>query len=108
MALAAAVVSLLGVWAAARAAAAYRREDPAQVVIDEVAGMWLTLAGAAQVNAPSLAAGFVLFRLFDIWKPFPLRRLERLPGGWGVMADDLGAGLYAALVLSLSGCLNLY
>jgi phosphatidylglycerophosphatase A len=50
----------------------------------------------------------VLFRIFDIWKPPPVRRLERLPGGLGVMADDLLAGVYAALVLSLMGCFNLY
>jgi phosphatidylglycerophosphatase A len=50
----------------------------------------------------------LLFRLFDIWKPFPVRQLESLPGGWGIVADDLMAGVYAALVLFLAGWFNLY
>ena len=60
------------------------------------------------MNGYALAGAFVLFRVMDIWKPFPIRRLERLPNGIGIMADDVLAGLYAALVLFLAGCLNLY
>jgi len=78
------------------------------VVIDEVLGQWLTLAGAAALNWKSWLAAFLLFRLFDIWKPFPVRQLEALPGGWGIVADDLMAGLYGALVLFAAGCFNLY
>jgi phosphatidylglycerophosphatase A len=99
---------LTGVWASAHAIRAYGNEDPPQVVVDEVAGMWLALSGATVLNPVSLLAGLALFRLFDIWKPFPVRRLERLPGGYGIMADDLAAGACAALVLFLAGCLNLY
>jgi phosphatidylglycerophosphatase A len=77
-------------------------------VIDEVAGQWITLAGATAWNWKSLLIGFLLFRLFDIWKPAPVRQLERLPDGTGIMADDLMAGVYAAVVLYVAGRLNLY
>lgn len=85
---------------AARAAAEMGRPDPGIIVIDEVCGQLVALA-----FLPSgwLAAGvsFVLFRFFDIIKPWPIRRLERLPGGWGIMADDAAAGLAAALLARL-------
>jgi phosphatidylglycerophosphatase A len=72
-------------------------------VIDEVIGQMIafSLAGPAQLSWRSIFAGFVLFRLFDILKPFPVRHLERLPGGAGVIADDVGAGLYALAGLTL-------
>ena len=60
------------------------------------------------LNLTSWIAAFVLFRLFDIWKPPPIRQLEALPGGAGIVADDLMAGIYAALVLFAAGCFNLY
>ncbi|RZP29279.1 phosphatidylglycerophosphatase A, partial [bacterium] len=71
----------------------YRREDPGEIVIDEVAGMMLTLLWLPSGWMPFLV-GFLAFRFFDIVKPFPARLAERLPGGVGVMADDLVAGLY--------------
>jgi phosphatidylglycerophosphatase A len=75
-------------------------EDGGPIVIDEVVGQWITLAGL--VPTPFvLILGFLLFRLFDIFKPFPARRLERLGGGVGVMLDDVVAGVYAAIVLRL-------
>jgi phosphatidylglycerophosphatase A len=97
-----------GIWAAGRVEQAVGEKDPGKVVIDEVLGLWLTLAGAATLNWKSWLAALVLFRLFDIWKPFPVRQLEALPGGWGIVADDLMAGLYGALVLFAAGCFNLY
>ena len=80
------------------------RTDPQQVVADELAGqaivmVVLSLLGPGAVW-PAAAAGFALFRLFDITKPWPCRRLEKLPEGWGILADDLMAGLYAAAVLA--------
>ena len=66
------------------------------------------LAGARRYNWESYLAAFVLFRLFDIWKPPPVRQLEALPGGLGINADDVMAGIYAALVLFLAGWFNLY
>jgi phosphatidylglycerophosphatase A len=99
---------MVGIWAGGHAVQAFGKNDPAQVVVDEVAGSWIALAGATLLNGYALVGAFLLFRLFDIWKPFPIRRLELLPGGMGIMADDLMAGLYAALVLFLAGCLNLY
>ena len=71
--------------------------DSQRIVIDEVIGQMIafSLAGPVRLSWPSIFAGFVLFRVFDILKPFPVRRLERLPGGIGVIADDVGAGLYA-------------
>jgi phosphatidylglycerophosphatase A len=76
--------------------------------VDEVIGQWIALAGARALNWKTYLAAFVLFRLFDIWKPTPVRQLERLPGGWGINADDVMAGLYAALVMWTAGCFNLY
>lgn len=97
-----------GIWAARVEARRLGREDPPQVVIDEVLGQWLTLAGARALNWKSYLAAFLLFRILDIWKPAPARRLESLPGGVGIMADDLAAAVYGALVLFAAGCFNLY
>lgn len=98
----------VSVWAAGETARGAGRKDPGLVVIDEVLGVWLTLAGATHLNWKSVAIGFVLFRLFDIWKPWPVRRFEALPGGYGIVADDLAAGVLGALVLYAAGCFNLY
>ncbi|MCL5742334.1 MAG: phosphatidylglycerophosphatase A [Acidobacteria bacterium] len=107
-ALLAALVTAPGIWASGATARLRKTEDPQIVVIDEVLGQWLALSGAATLNWKSYLGAFVLFRIFDIWKPAPVRRLERLPGGVGIVADDLMAGLYAALVLFLAGWFNLY
>lgn len=106
--LAAALVGLLvlvplAVWSGGAEAARCGRSDPGPVVIDEIAGQWLALAllVAAQPRPLSIglvAGSFVLFRLFDIAKPWPISRLERFPGGWGIVADDLAAGLAAGAV----------
>ncbi|HEX4999603.1 MAG TPA: phosphatidylglycerophosphatase A [Terriglobia bacterium] len=91
-----------GTWAAHRVEV-FWGHDAQRIVVDEVAGQMIAFAAAAghrPLSIPGIAAGFVLFRIFDIWKPFPLRRLEMLPGGLGVMADDVGAGLYALIILS--------
>ena len=96
------------VWAADQTARALNQKDPGIVVVDEVLGQWIALAGARHLNVKSWLGALVLFRLFDIWKPVPVRNLEKLPGGAGIVADDLMAGLYAALVLFLTGCFNLY
>lgn len=101
-------VSAPGIWAAGETARERKLKDPGFVVVDEVVGQWLALSGARLLNWKTFLAAFVLFRLFDIWKPFPVRQLESLPGGVGIVADDLMAGLYAALVLLLAGCFNLY
>jgi phosphatidylglycerophosphatase A len=102
------VGTLPSVWAADVTARALNQKDPGAVVVDEVLGQWLALAGARTLNVKSWVGAFVLFRLFDIWKPVPVRTLETVPGGAGIVADDLMAGLYAALVLFLTGCFNLY
>ena len=118
------VISLLGVWASTRVANHSGNGDPQIVVIDEVSGMMITLiiglsAGIyhmSEIRNPDfvgvgyffftralnwkyLLVGFILFRVFDIWKPFPARQAESLHGGWGIMADDWIAGIYAGLVL---------
>lgn len=103
----AAVFFFPAVWAAGEAACAAKVKDPGFVVIDEVLGQWISLAGAAALDWKTALAAFVLFRLFDIWKPFPVRQLESLPGGWGINADDIMAGVYAALVLFAAGWFNL-
>jgi phosphatidylglycerophosphatase A len=91
-------ISAIGVWASGVAAAHFKKEDPGYVVIDEVAGQLLTLLHS-NVGLIGATAGFVLFRTFDIIKPWPARRFEDLPGGVGIMADDLMAGAYGWLVL---------
>src|ERR1051326_1251037 len=96
------VISLAGVWAASRAETVFQRKDPGAVVIDEVAGQMIALLSASFfVNfAWSIVSAFILFRLFDIWKPYPIRQLESLKSGLGIMADDVLAGMYAAAVTS--------
>ena len=74
--------------------------DPRWVVVDELAGMFLTMAGHG-TGLSSLLKGFILFRLFDILKPYPIRRVEKLPGTWGIVADDVAAGLFASVALTL-------
>ena len=120
------LLSFIGVWSAGKAAAFAGIKDPQFVVIDEVAGQHITLilplipialphlaarmdfsdyaiyAALSLLNWKYLIAGFLLFRLLDIWKPFPIRNLEKLPGGWGIMADDWLAGVYAAILLKVA------
>ena len=97
---AAAIVTLIGIPAATLVARASGLKDPQIVVIDEVAGQLLTLVGVP-LAWKTFLAGFILFRIFDMWKPFPIRRLERLPEGTGIVVDDLGAGLYALAIMHL-------
>lgn len=96
------------VWAAGVTAREMKQKDPGLVVIDEVVGQWITLAGAGVLNWKTWLGAFLLFRAFDIWKPAPVRQLEALPGGIGIVADDVMAGIYGALVLWLVGWFNLY
>ena len=104
-----ALVSLpIAIWSASVTAKAAGRKDPGLVVIDEVVGQWITLAGAAQLNWKAWLLAFGLFRLFDIWKPFPVRQLEALPSGTGIVCDDVMAGIYGALVLAAAGWFNFY
>ena len=95
-----ALALVLGVPAATRAERQSGLTDPGCVVIDEVAGQWIALLGSPADWRHGLIA-LALFRLFDITKPFPVRRIERLPGGWGIVFDDVAAGLYALVVASL-------
>jgi phosphatidylglycerophosphatase A len=96
----AALVSAVGVWAATETEKALGVEDPGPVVIDEVAGMLVSLL-FLPASWGVIAAAFLCFRLFDIVKPWPCGRLERLHGGLGIMADDLAAGVYANLTVHL-------
>ena len=93
-------VTLAGTWAAHRAERRLGVKDPGVIVIDEVAGMTLSIL-PFPLTPPVLIAGFVLFRLFDIIKPFPAGASQRATGGIGVMVDDLIAGLYALLVIAI-------
>jgi len=93
---------LLGVWASSKTCGVIGVADPHQIVVDEISGQLISLTPLALLPSSSFAeliVGFVLFRLFDIFKPYPIRKLERLPGGLGVMADDALAGIYAAVLL---------
>ena len=95
-----ALVVAIGIPAATLEARGCGKKDPSHVVIDEVAGQLLTLV-TCPIVWPALLAGFILFRAFDIVKPPPVRALERLPEGTGIVVDDLGAGIYALIVLQL-------
>jgi phosphatidylglycerophosphatase A len=91
-------IIVIGTWAATRAAEHFSREDPGQVVIDEVAGQLVTLF-ATGVSLRGALVGFVFFRVLDVIKPWPAGRFERLHGGTGIMADDVMAGIYGNLLL---------
>ncbi|HYL84414.1 MAG TPA: phosphatidylglycerophosphatase A [Candidatus Angelobacter sp.] len=125
------LLSTLGVWSASRVAEYAGIKDPGYVVADEVAGQHLALLlplipiglphlgthldfseytiyfALSLANWKYLLMGLILFRIFDIWKPWPVRRLENLPGGWGIMADDWMAGAYAAILLRVALHFNL-
>ena len=93
-------VTLLGVWAAAVADKAWGTHDSGRIVIDEVAGYLITVAVVDRSSFWALGIGFVVFRFFDIVKPPPVRWLdEHLPGGWGVVLDDVAAGIMGAVVM---------
>lgn len=91
-------MTVVGTWAAHEAERALGTKDPGAIVIDEVAGMTLSVLLVPPTIA-ALAVAFLAFRVFDILKPFPADAAQRLPGGLGVMADDLIAGVYALLVV---------
>ena len=99
------VVTWAGIWAASRSERILGLKDPGKVVIDEVAGQLVALlpvwAFVGGLYKTSIIISFTLFRLFDIFKPYPARKFEALRGGLGIMADDLVAGVYAALLVSL-------
>ncbi|HSB42402.1 MAG TPA: phosphatidylglycerophosphatase A [Methylomirabilota bacterium] len=92
------VVVLVGMWAGSRVERVLGRKDPGIIVIDEVAGMLLSVILLPRTIAV-LVTAFLLFRLFDVWKPFPARESQALTGGMGVMVDDLIAGIYALVLV---------
>ena len=90
---------LIGIWSTGEYARTSGKDDPSECVIDEVAGQWLACA-AATLSFPGFAIAFVLFRLFDITKVWPVSEGEKLPGGWGIMSDDMIAGALAAVLIA--------
>ena len=94
------VVTFAGIWSAGVVARKSGLKDPQTVVIDEVAGVLVALTVAPQTTR-GVACAVLLFRLFDITKPFPARRAEKLPGGWGIVLDDVVAGIQAAILVSV-------
>ena len=98
MAITLGVVILVGLWAGSRVERVLGRKDPGLIVIDEVAGMFCSMLLLPR-TIPVLATAFLLFRLFDVWKPFPARESQALTGGMGVMVDDLIAGLYTLVLV---------
>jgi phosphatidylglycerophosphatase A len=102
----AAALTPAAIWSATTVARLQQRADPQIVVVDEVLGQWITLAAAPALSWPWLLAAFLLFRFFDIVKPWPVRKLEALHGGTGIVADDLAAGAYGWVVLIGAGWFN--
>ena len=94
------VLSALAIFISGRAEQIYQKKDDQRIVIDEIAGFQVAMLPVA-VTGLHLCVAFVLFRIFDIWKPFPIRNLQQLPGGWGVVIDDVAAGIYAGIVMLL-------
>jgi phosphatidylglycerophosphatase A len=92
------IVVLVGIWAGSRVERVLGKKDPGVIVVDEVAGMLLSVVLLPR-TIPVLVTAFLLFRLFDIWKPFPARESQALTGGMGVMVDDLIAGVYALVLV---------
>ncbi|HEY7869032.1 MAG TPA: phosphatidylglycerophosphatase A, partial [Methylomirabilota bacterium] len=92
------VVVLIGIWSGSRVERALGRKDPGIIVIDEVAGMLLSVLLLPR-TIPVLITAFLLFRVFDVWKPFPARESQALTGGMGVIVDDLIAGVYALVLV---------
>ena len=90
----------LSFYVAGQAEKIYQKKDDQRIVIDEIIGIQITML-PVPITVLHLCVGFVLFRVFDILKPFPINNLQRLPGGWGVVADDVGAGIYAGAVMML-------
>jgi phosphatidylglycerophosphatase A len=90
----------VGVWAASVVARELGKKDPQIVVVDEVAGLLVTMLPMGQVSWLAVGIGFALFRLFDVFKPWPIRKLEELPGGWGIVLDDIAAGMFGAAVMA--------
>lgn len=99
-------VTALGVWSGNKVEPLWGK-DHSRVVIDELSGIFISLL-FVPVTIPYLLIGFILFRFFDILKPLLIRRLEALPGGWGVMADDVLAGVYANIILQIIVWLKLF
>lgn len=107
LAVLAAGILVLGARAADRAEKFFQRPDPSQVVIDEVVGQMISFLAWPDAAWRWLLTGFILFRIFDVIKPFPARQAERVPGGWGIMLDDVFAGGYSlALLLALRSVLK--
>ena len=94
------VILALAVFISGRAEMIYSKKDDQRIVIDEIAGFQVAMLPVA-ITGLHLCLAFVLFRIFDIWKPFPVSKLQGLPGGWGVVMDDVGAGIYAGVVMLL-------
>jgi phosphatidylglycerophosphatase A len=92
------VLSALAVFISGRAEAIYSKKDDQRIVIDEIVGFQVAMLPVA-ITGLHLGVAFVLFRIFDIWKPFPVNKLQDLPGGWGVVMDDVGAGIYAGAII---------
>lgn len=92
------VLSALAIFISGRAEMIYQKKDDQRIVIDEIAGFQVAMLPVA-ITGLHLCVAFVLFRIFDIWKPFPIRNLQQLPGGWGVVIDDVAAGIYAGILL---------
>ena len=103
------IFCIVGIAASTRSVPLLGSNDPSEAVVDEVMGQFVTfLFIPFGVEWPFILAGFLLFRLFDIWKPFPIRDLEVLPGGLGICADDIVAGVYAGVCLAIGYSIYLF
>ncbi len=102
------IFCLIGIWASGRSIPMLGNEDPHSAVVDEIMGQFITFCFIPFGRGwPFILAGFLLFRLFDIWKPYPIDSLQSLPGGIGICADDIIAGVYAGICLAVGYAVTL-
>ncbi|MDI6736655.1 MAG: phosphatidylglycerophosphatase A [bacterium] len=99
-ALVVAILTIIGIWVSGRAEIIFAQKDSGKIVIDEVVGYLFTMF-ALPLNMPFILLGFVLFRIFDVWKPLFIRSLQNLPGGYGVMLDDCASGILTCVILHI-------
>jgi phosphatidylglycerophosphatase A len=93
------IVTVVGIWAGSVVSGELKKKDPQVIVVDEVAGLLVTMLPVREASFRTVAVGFLVFRMLDVVKPWPVRRIEQLPLGWGIVLDDVAAGVLGACIM---------